>query len=173
MKSRSKKEEELKELKEKLHRSKITVFTSFSTIGEKGLSVVQMQELKNGLRDLNSEYLVTKKTLFDIALRDLKKKGVDVLNMEGSVGIILGGDDSYAVSKKAYEFSRKNKSLKFFGALLEEGYIDQDKFLEMAKMPSREVLIGKLLGMIKYPIMGLTVVLSEIAKGKSQTQPQT
>ena len=170
MKSKSKKQEDLKALKEKLPKSKITVFTSFSGNNAKGLSVAQMQNLKRALREINSEYIVIKKTLIDIALKDLKRETGDVFDMEGSVGLVLGGDDPYNVSKKIYEFSRKNRALRFWGALLEDGFIDKDKFLEMAKMPSKEDLIAKLLGMIKYPITGLTIVLGEIAKSKPQTQ---
>jgi large subunit ribosomal protein L10 len=178
MKSFSKKSEELKNLKDKLPNSKITVFTSFSggdakgpalssSKGSKGLSVTQMQELKRGLRELNSEYVVTKKTLIDRALKSMKKETNSVLDMDGSIGLALGGDDPYAISKKLYEFSKKNTALKFWGALTEDGFIDTEKFMEMAKMPSREALIGGLLAMMKYPIMGLTVVLGEVAKSKS------
>jgi len=166
MKSFSKKSEELKKLKDKLPKSKITVFTSFSGGDAKGLSVAQMQELKRGLRELNSEYVVTKKTLINIALKSIKKETDNVLEMDGSVGLVLGGDDPYAVSKKLYEFSRKNSALRFWGALTEDGFINVEKFMEMAKIPSRDELIGRLLGMMKFPITSLAIVLGEIAKSK-------
>jgi len=43
---------------------------------------------------------------------------------------------------------------------------DKEKFLEMAKMPSREILLARLFGMMKYPVSGLAMVLSEIVKKK-------
>ncbi|KKS13292.1 MAG: 50S ribosomal protein L10, partial [Candidatus Yanofskybacteria bacterium GW2011_GWA1_41_6] len=113
MKSKSQKREELKKLKAKLPKSKITVFTTFSRAGEKGLSVAQMSELKRALRAIEAELFVTKKTLMDIALKELKNEGVNVYDMDGSVGLVLGSGDAYEISKKLYEFARKNTALKF------------------------------------------------------------
>src|SRR3989338_11718084 len=100
MKSRIQKSEELKKLKDKLPKSKITVFTSFSPstssgqvkAGEKGLSVAQMTELKRLLRAMKSEYFVTKKTLMDLALKDKKYDGLDIFGMDGSIGLVIGND---------------------------------------------------------------------------------
>ncbi len=142
----------------------MTIFTSFSREGEKGLSVSQATQLRRLLRPLNSEYFVTKKTLVDLAFKD---KGIDVFSMEGSLGLVLGDADAYEIAKKVYEFSKSNQELKFFGAYYDGKYIDNDTFMEMAKMPSREVLIGRLLGMMKYPISSLYIVLSEISKNKN------
>ena len=167
MKSKTQKSEELKALKAKLPKSTITVFTSFSKAGEKGLSVAQMTELKRLLRSMKSEYFVTKKTLMDLALRDKKYDGLDMYKMEGSIGLILGDDDPYAIAKKVYEFSRKNPALHFWGAIMESKFVGKDGFLEIAKMPSKEVLISRLVGMLTYPMRGLAVVLSEITKKAS------
>ena len=167
MKSKIQKKEELGLLKNKLPGSKITIFTSFSKAGEKGLSVAQMTELKRLLRSLKSEYFVTKKTLIDLAVRDKQYDGLDVYGMGGSVGLVLGDDDPYAVAKKVYEFSKKNPALYFWGAIMNGKFIAIDTFLEIAKMPSREVLIGRLVGMLTYPMRGLAVALSEVAKTRT------
>lgn len=180
MKNRQQKIKELNKLKEKLPESRISVFTSFSPSirsgqvksGEKGLSVAQMTELKRLLRSLNSEYFVTKKTLIDLALKGKNYDRLDVYSMGGSVGLVLGNDDPYLVAKKVYEFSRKNPALHFWGAIQDGKFIDTNAFLEIAKMPSREVLIGRLLGMLTYPIRGLAVALSEIAKQQSLNPKQ-
>ncbi len=163
MKSKTQKSTELKKLKAKLPESKITVFTTFSRAGEKGLSVAQMSELKRALRTMDAELFVTKKTLMDLVLKGLKSEA-DVYTMDGSVGLVLGTGDAYAISKKLYEFAKKNKALQFFGAIFENNFMGKEGFLEMAKMPSKEVLIGRLLGMLTYPMRGLAVALSEVAK---------
>ena len=172
MKSKIQKSEELKKLKAKLPKSKITVFTTFSRAGEKGLSVAQMSELKRALRGMNAELFVTKKTLMDLALKELNPPaggGADVYSMDGSVGLVFGSGDTYAISKKLYEFAKKNKALQFFGAILGNNFMGKDGFLEMAKMPSRETLLARLFGMMKYPLTGLCIVLSETAKNKQIT----
>lgn len=164
MKSKTKKSEELGLLKDKLPKLEIVVFTSFSKAGENGLSVAQMTELKRSLRSLGSEYFVTKKTLINLAMKDKSYDGLDVYGMEGSVGLVLGSGDSYGVAKSVYNFSKKNPALHFFGAIMDGKFITADAFLEIAKMPSREVLLGRLVGMLTYPIRGLAVALSEISK---------
>ena len=175
MKSKIQKSQDLKKLKKELEKANISVFTTFSRAGEKGLSVAQMRELKNSLRGL-AEYFVTKKSLIEKTLKGMNYNGADVYGIEGSMGLVFseGDADAYAVSKKLYEFARKNPALKFFGALLRQGFEGQAKFLakdafmEMAKMPSREVLLGRLFGMMKYPISGLAIVLNEVAKKNQQ-----
>ena len=164
MKTKIQKQAELKTLIGKLPSAQITVFTSFARKGEKGLSVAQMMELKRMLRGIQSEYVVTKKTIIERATAD---KGADVYAMDGSLGLVVGNDEPYSVAKKIYEFAKKNTALQFFGALLKGVLISKDQFIEMAKMPSREVLIGRLFGMMKYPVTGLYGVMTEIAKNKT------
>jgi len=129
MKSKTQKIEELRKLKDKLPGSKITVFTSFSRTGEKGLSVGQMIELKRFLKTVKSEYFVTKKTLMNLAFKDKKYDGLDIYSMDGSVGIVLGGDDPYVVAKKVYEFSKKNPSLHFWGAIMGSKFLGKESEL--------------------------------------------
>lgn len=166
MKSKTQKSTEIKELKAKLPKSKIAIFTTFSRAGEKGLSVAQMSELKRTLRSIGAEYVVTKKTLMDMVLHGLNKEKVNVYGMDGSVGLVMGDGDPYVISKKLYDFAKKNKALQFFGAIFENNFLGKEGFLEMAQMPSKEVLIGRLLGMFTYPMRGLAVVLNEVAKNK-------
>lgn len=170
MKSRSKKTEELGLLKNKLPKSSIVIFTSFSKAGEKGLSVAQMTALKKMLRGLGSEYFVTKKTIMDLAFKSLKVSefknydGLDIYRMDGSVGLVLSGNEPYGVAKSVYDFSRKNPALHFWGAVTDGKFMDANSFLEMAKLPTKEILIGRLLGMLTYPMRGLAVAIGEVAK---------
>lgn len=166
MKTKVQKKEELKALQSKLPDSQITVFTSFARSGEKGLSVAQMTQLKRVLREAHSEYVVTKKTLVERAAKEMGTAEIDVYSMAGSLGLVVGKDEPYGIAKKLYEFAKKNSALQFFGAVVDGGFISKEQFIEMAKMPSKEVLIGRLLGMMKYPLTGLAIVLSEISKKK-------
>ena len=174
MKTKAQKKENLAELQKKISSSAITIFTGFAPAGrqaggkgEKGLSVAQMRELKRLLKDAGSEYLVAKKTILERALKHVKHDGVNVYDMDGSLGVVIGlstDGDAYAIAKKAYEFSRKNQALKFFGAWFNGAFLGAEQFLEMAKLPSRPALLSQLLGMMKYPISAMAMVLSQIAK---------
>lgn len=172
MKTKVQKKEEIGKLKGILPSSTITIFTTFAREGEKGLSVAQMQELKRALRALNkTEYLIAKKSLTDLTLKELKYDGVDIYGMQGSLGIVVGNDDAYAVAKKIYEFSKKNQALRFYGALLDGAFLDTEHFLEIAKMPSRIELVARLLGMLNYPLTSLAIVLKQIGESKGTAAP--
>lgn len=168
MKSKTQKSQDIKKLKQELEKATIAIFTTFSRAGEKGLSVAQMRELKNSLRG-SAEYFVTKKSLIEKTLKSKNYDGVDVYSIDGSMGVVFSEGDVYAVSKKLYEFAKKNPALQFFGAIFEKNFLAKDAFIEMAKMPSREVLLGRLFGMMKYPISGLAIVLKEVAKKQEAT----
>lgn len=135
-------------------------------MGEKGLSVAQMTALKRLLKSLGSAYFVTKKTLISLALKDKNYDGLNLYAMDGSIGLVLGGNDPYEIAKGVYDFSKKNPALHFWGAIMDGKFIDATVFMEMAKMPSKEILIGRLLWMLTYPVRGLAVALSEVAKQK-------
>src|SRR3990167_10106502 len=124
MKTKSQKSQDLKKLKQELDKSTITIFTTFSRMGEKGLSVAQMRELKNSLRG-SAEYFVTKKSLIEKALKSKNYDGVDVYGIDGSMGVVFSEgseEDAFAISKKLYEFARKNPALQFFGAVFNKNF---------------------------------------------------
>lgn len=162
MKTRTQKATELSLLKEKLPKATIRIFTTFARDGEKGLSVAEMQQLKRALRKIGAEFLIAKKSLVDIASRDLNYDGVDVFGMNGSVGIALAEGDQYAAAREVYKFAKEHQALKLYSAW-GDGYITPEMLAEMATMPSREELVVRLLGMLQYPIRSLAMVLQQIA----------
>lgn len=157
MKTFKQKKEELKKIGDKLQKSKLTVLTSFARAGEKGLDVTQMRQLKRDLRGIESDYMVSKKTIIQRVIKDTP-------SIEGSIGMVFSYGDIFAAAKALYQFSKKNTALKLFGAYMGTEYLDEQKFVEMAKLPTKEVLIGRLVGMLSYPIRGLVVSLDQIAK---------
>lgn len=166
MKSKQQKKEALDVLAAELPKSTITIFTTFSRAGEPGLSVAQLQELKRALRKAEGEYVVAKKTLVDKTLKDLSYDGLDVFGMEGSMGIVLGHGDIYAVSKVLHGFAKQHPSLKLYAAWMDGEALSLEQVTELATMPSREELLARLLGMLQYPLSSLAVVLHQIAEAK-------
>ena len=164
MKSFEQKKKDLAKLRDKLKRSKLAVLTSFARAGEKGLNVSQMRDLKKSLKETDSEYVVGKKTLVDKAIRERAAGFKDlsipsVFGYEGSMGVVFGYGDEAAAAKNVYGFARKNPALRFFGALFGNKFVDDKQFIELAKLPSKDIMIGRVVSMIKYPISGLVNVL--------------
>ncbi|MEK7583191.1 MAG: 50S ribosomal protein L10 [Patescibacteria group bacterium] len=165
MKTKAQKHESFGKIKEKLSKAKITIVTSFAQAGSKGLNVSMMKDLRKSLRPLDSEYEVTKKTVLDKALTS-DQKASHIFTNPGSIGVAYGYGDPFAIAKALYQFAKKNAALKLYGAYLGSEFMDEAHLMEMAMLPSKEVLIGRLVGMLSYPIRGLVVTLDQIAQKK-------
>lgn len=173
MKTKAQKKESIDALEKVLPSSTITIFTTFARAGEQGLSVAQMQEMKRALRQVEGEYVVAKKTLVDKALHDLKYlpdgqagDGLDVFGMDGSMGLVLGHGDAYAIAKTLYQFAKTNPALKLFAAWTDGHALSNAQLIEMAVLPTHDELMARLMGMLKYPLSSLAVVLNQISKNK-------
>lgn len=167
MKTKAQKKESIDALAKALPSSTITIFTTFARAGEPGLTVAKLQELKRALKASEGEYMVAKKTLVQKAIEDLKYDGLDVFSMDGSMGLVVAHGDAYAVAKALYQFAKANPALKLFGAWTDGHALSQAELIDMAVLPSREELIARLLGMMKYPLSSLAVVLDQVAKQRT------
>ncbi len=166
LKTKAQKKESIDALEAQLPDATITIFTTFARTGEPGLTVGQMQELKRSLRAAEGEYLVAKKTLVSRAMQDLKYDGVDVFGMDGSMGLVLGHGDVFAVAKALYQFAKAHPSLKLYAAWTDGHAVNHQELLDMATLPSREELLARLMGMLQYPLRSLAIVLDQVAKSK-------
>lgn len=163
MKSFAQKKAELAKLKNRLGRAKLTVFTTFARTGEKGLDVKQMAELKRGLRASQAEYLVGKKTLIQKA----QSGGLEVFNVNGSVGLSFAYGDEQAAAKALYDFARKHAALQLLGARWNGQSLDAAAFTAFAKLPGRLVLLRQLAGVLQYPLSALANRLGQVAEEKT------
>ncbi len=150
-----KKEELVAELVEKLRTSKSAVFTDY-----RGLSVEELDELRNNLRKEGIEFKVIKNTLFKIAA---KEAGIEINEtaVKGHpVAVAFGTADEVAPAKISYEFAKKNDKLEIIGGVLEGKEISDIMVKSLAKLPSKEDLYAKIVGSIASPLSGLVNVLS-------------
>ena len=166
MKTKEQKKVAIDSLEAALPGASIVVFTTFARAGEPGLSVSALQDLKRSLRKTDASYQVAKKTLIDKALHDLKYDGVDVFSMDGSMGIVLARGDIYEATKAVYKFAKANPALKLTVAWMDRHIVSHEELMDMATLPSRDELLARLAGMLKYPLSSLAVVLNEISTKK-------
>ena len=163
MKSKKQKQSSLKDYKDKLAKSKITIFTSFAQqSGGSGVGVKALQKLRSSLRENNAEYVVEKKR---IIARAIDTDKIDVEQYDGSIGTIFGYGDEVSAAKAAYMFSKDNASLRLYGGLFGTQVVDATKVMTLAKLPSRDQLIGQFAGMMIYPLRGLVTVLQANIRG--------
>ncbi len=157
-KSKEQKQEILRTLADKLDRAKSVVFTQFDALGVKDNEL-----LRNKLRENGSEYMVAKKTLFDIAFKDQKIENLNIKDFEGRVAAVFGYDDEVAPARVVSDFRRDNEkeeNINFLGGILEGKYLPSDQIEALAKIPSRQELYAKLVGSINAPVSGFVNVLA-------------
>ena len=154
------KEQKVAEIKEKLEKAQAIVLTKYQ-----GLTVEEDTKLRKSLREAGVEYRVYKNTLVTLAAKELGIEGITEY-LEGPVSIAFGYDDVTAPARILNDFAKDHKALELKAGVIDGELYDVDKIKQLATIPSKEVLIAKLLGSIKSPISSFARVLSAIADSK-------
>jgi len=98
-----------------------------------------------------------KKTLFKIALpRTIE---LDPRKLEGEIAAAFGYQDEIGLAKILYDFSKKNENLKIAGGIIDGIFFQKEEIISLAKLPSKEQLLAKLVGTINAPIAGFVNAL--------------
>jgi large subunit ribosomal protein L10 len=124
----------------------------------RGMTVGQMRDLRSKLRGGGIEMIVVKNTL---ARRAAKAAGYEPLNAElvGPIAMLFAVDDVSAPARILNEYIRANRKMVIKAGLLEGQVIGADAVTELADLPSREVLLSRLLGAMQAPLGSLASVL--------------
>ena len=133
----------------------------------RGLTVAQDTELRKALRQAGVSYKVYKNTLIKRAAEGTEFAALDP-NLEGPTAIAVSKDDATAPARVLAEFAKKADKLEIKGGVIEGTYYDAKGMQVIATIPSREVLLGKLLGSIQSPITNLARVLNQIAEKQAE-----
>jgi len=158
--TREQKAKIINELVEKLNKAKIIVFTSFWGKSNKGLTAGDLMKIKKDLKDANAEYKVVKKTLMKLAVKNSGRPEVDIKNIVGSLGVIFGYDNEIEPIKIFYKFLKeKNEIFSLYWGILENGLIKSDQLIELATLPSKDILCVKMVSLLKSPLNNLVNIL--------------
>ncbi len=152
--------EKVKEIKDKFERANCIVLANYQ-----GIDVEQDTQLRKKMREMGVEYKVYKNRLVKIVAEEL---GYDFLieHLEGATSIAFGYDDIISPAKILNDFSEKSGKLSLKVGVVEKEFYDNDKIKRLAKIPSKEVLVSKLLGSIKAPLSNLVYVLNAVKESK-------
>ena len=142
-------------MKEKLTNAKGAVFVSFT-----GLTVADVTKLRRKFVEAGVEYKVIKNTLTRIAAQQTGHEGLNEI-LEGPTAMAMSTEDPVAPAKVLEEFIKETKTqaITVKAGLLDGQIIDAAAVNELANLPSREVLLAKLLGSMQAPIAGTVNVL--------------
>ncbi|NLW60596.1 MAG: 50S ribosomal protein L10 [Firmicutes bacterium] len=142
------------EVYEKLTKAQSVVLVDF-----RGLTVQEVTELRKKLREAGVELRVVKNTLTRLAAEKADLKDLHAY-LEGPTALAFGYDDPVSPAKILSEFAKDHKNLELKGGVLEGKVIDQAMVAALAELPTREVLLGQLAGLLQAPIRNLVYVLS-------------
>ena len=126
----------------------------------RGLTVEQDTVLRKQLREAGVTYKVYKNTMIRFAAKGTVFEALDP-NLEGPTALAVSKTDATAPARLIANFAKTAPKLEIKGGIVEDTYYD-------ATIPSREELLGKLLGSIQSPITNLARVLNQIAEAKAE-----
>lgn len=153
--TRQKKEEILNGLVEELTEAKSAVFADF-----RGMNVTDATKLRSQCRKEGVKCVVAKKTLMKLAFEKAGYEGVDPMQLEGSLALMLGKEDEVAPAKLAATFAKEHEDqLKIVAGVLEKKIVDESAVIALSKLPSKQELIAKTVGTIAAPLSGFVNVL--------------
>ena len=129
----------------------------------RGLTVAQDTELRKQLREAGIVYKVCKNTMMKRAFEGTEFAGLDE-HLEGPSALAISKDDATAPARILCKFAKDAKALELKAGVVEGAVYDSAALSELAKIPSREELLSKLLGSLQSPITNLARVLNQIAE---------
>ena len=146
------------EIREKLEKAH-----SFVMVDYRGMTVAEVTELRNQFRKTGCEYAVLKNTLVKLALKELGIEGFDA-ELNGPTAIAFGMEDAVSPAKVIKEFIEKSKK-----GTIKCGFVDGEKLdvkgvEALASIPSREVLIARIMGSMMSSVSKFVYALEAIRK---------
>lgn len=154
------KEEQVKELAEKMKDASLVMFTEY-----RGINVADVTELRKNVRAANGEYLVIKN---NITRRALEACGITELNesLTGPVAVIIAKEEYLPTLKVIYKYSKANDFYKIKSGVLEGKVASADELKTLAGLPSREELIAKLAGCLLANVSKLAATIDAVREKK-------
>ncbi len=151
------KKEVVSSIVSRLNDAKTTVICEY-----RGLSVAQLEDLRNKLRETNSTFVVYKNSMMSRALNEIGQTEL-ANNMTGPNAVIFS-EDVIAGAKVAAKFARKNDALVLKGGLVEGRVVDAKGIKEIANLPGREGLISMFLSCLQAPIRSFACAVKAVAE---------
>ena len=158
--TKEKKQKNLADLKANIAKQKSVIFADFSKVNSADLF-----KLRKELKENGCSLKVGKKTLIRIAFG---QSGISFWSkikqvIPGQLALVFGIDDEITPARIANRFSKTNENFKILGGIFEGKFIDREKALVLANLPTRNELLGRLVGSLYSPVANFVRVLDKIS----------
>ncbi len=147
------KRDKVAELTDKMERMQFGVITDY-----RGLTVAEIADLRAKLREHGAEVVVAKNTLLKIAAANSNKSALDEL-LAGPTAITFAYDNISDVAKAMDEYAKAMPKISVRGGILGTSLIQPDGLKDVAKLPTRQQMLGEILGATVAPLTGLVSVV--------------
>lgn len=158
--SRPRKEEILVQLQELMKESQAMYF-----VQNTALSVLQSRELRGRLRENGSRFITAKKTLIRKAMADEYNVDINADDLPGSVSICFAMEDPLTPAKTLDKFRKETNKIDILAAYFESEYMTKDDANALAKIPSREELLAKMMGSMTAPLSNFVGLGNNLVAG--------
>ncbi len=148
----------VEEIKEKINKAVSLTFVDY-----RGLTVEEDTKMRAELRKADVEYKVYKNRLLLKALEELGMTGYNDI-LEGTTAVAFGMHDEVSAPKILVKTAEDTKKMQIKGGILNGARIDVKMVEQLAKIPSKEVLISKLLYLLQSPVRSVAIALNAIAE---------
>ncbi len=145
-KTRIQKEATVTELSEKFSRAKSVVFADYT-----GLTMSELSDLRNKLREQQAEFTITKNTLIKLAQPET--------NLEGPTATLFAYDDEISPIKTLVKALKDTQKGKVKSGLLGTQALDEYRVISLSNLPTKDELRGKTVSVLAAPLMGIANVL--------------
>lgn len=123
-----------------------------------------ISDLKMKLKEVDADYTVIKNTLFKVALQDTEQP-LETQDLEGPTAIIYFDEDPTVPAKLIKEIQKEKEVLDAKGGVYEGEFLSEEKVMQLAEIPSREVLLAQLVGTMNAPLTGFMNAITGNVKG--------
>lgn len=144
------------ELNETFSKAKFAVVTDY-----RGLKVTELEKLRHLLRENDAQFQIAKNTLLRLAVKGTEYEGLTE-SFTGTTAIAFSFDEPVGPAKALAAFSKEFKALVIRSAALEGSVLSADDVVALSKLPSKDELLGKLLGTMAAVPTGFVRVLNGI-----------
>ena len=131
-------------------------------VDHRGLTVAEDTEFRRTLRENHIQYKVYKNTMIRFAVQGTPNEEL-AKHLEGPSALAVCKDDATAAAREICKFAKTHQKLEVKGGMVEGKYCDPEKLQEVASIPGRDILLGRLFGSMQSPIANLARVLKQIA----------
>lgn len=159
-KTRKEKEAIVAHAADKFRTMKAAAFSSIS-----GYTMAQADALREKAREQDVEIFITKKTLLAHAVKEAGLDDIDPRAFEGSILTAVSFGDEVSAAKLLKEFSKENEAFQLVAGVLEGKGLTAAEVEQLASLPSKQQLLGQLVGTLNAPISGFVNVLAGNMRG--------